>query len=111
MADNATVDTILSAEDIKAVKDAINAYRTSADALFTKLQKEVTTLQGSGFMGQASTGYSTFVTDITPALTTQLTGTTDSVTALLDNWINAVEETLLNQVDPELKKNNENAAK
>lgn len=103
------VDTKVTIQDIEAAKGVINTYRTTCDGLFVKLTNVITSLQASGYIGMASEGYTTFVNEVKPALTTQLTGTEESVTALLDSLLQAVRGSLLGQVDPDLKTNNENA--
>lgn len=93
--------TILKTENLTDSRAAIVAYRTTCDVIFQKLQNDITSLTETDFIGEASLGYVDFFSQITPALTTNLTGTESSVTAMLESLLTAVEQ-MLNPVDPEL---------
>lgn len=103
------MSTILDRETIKNAKAAITDYKTTCDSLFTNMKNEIDTLVKSGFIGEASTGYRTFITNITPALTTQLTGDENSLTKMLTDILDSVEKSLIETVDPELGNTNQNA--
>lgn len=97
--------SILTHQIISNAKDAVTAYVTTTNGLFSDLQSAVTTLTGSNFNGDASNGYSEFFqTRVTPALTENLTALTTSLTSMLDS----IQEQLLDTVDPQLGDTNRN---
>lgn len=100
--------TVLTYENLSEARTAVAAYRNSCEDIFGKLQNEINTLTDSDFIGDASKGYLDFFAQITPALTTNLTGTSESVTSMLESLLTAVEQ-MLNPVDPELGTANSNA--
>ena len=102
--------TKLDTNNITNSKAAITAYRTACDAEFEKIKSTITTLIGenAGFLGDAANGYKAFFDQITPGLTSQLTGTSDSITSMLESLLTAVSQ-MLDPVDPQLKTANENA--
>ena len=100
--------TVLTNENISEAKTAIATYRSTCESIFGKLQNELKTLTDSDFIGDASTGYADFFAQITPALTTNLTGTSESITSMLESLLTAVEQ-MLDPVDPELRTANVNA--
>lgn len=102
--------TVLATENISEAKAAIIAYRNTCESIFAKLQNEITALTSSDFIGDASTGYADFFAQITPALTTNLTGTSESVTSMLESLLTAVEQ-MLDPVDTQLGTANINAGK
>lgn len=95
--------TKLTIQNITDAKNAVTAYQNTADALFSSLQSIVTALPDADFIGDASTGYQTFFTNIKPALTTQIT----DLTKMLTDILSSVEQ-LLNPVDPQLGQQNQN---
>ena len=101
--------TILETNNISQAKAAITTYRNTCDNIFANLKKDIDVLVQSGFIGEASKGYVDFFTQITPALTTNLTGTGQSITSMLESLLTAVEQ-MLNPVDPQLGTANQNAA-
>lgn len=101
--------TVLSKENLASARSAIIKYRTDCDGIYSKLQAEINGLTASDFLGEASLGFVDFFGQITPALTTQLTGTEESVTSMMENLITLVEQ-LLEPVDPQLGSANKNAA-
>lgn len=100
--------TVLTTDNISDAKAAIKVYRTTCEEIFKKLQSDITSLTGSDFIGEASNGYVEFFNQITPALTTNLTGTSESVTSMLESLLTAVEQ-MISPVDPELGTANKNA--
>ena len=109
MATMATI-TKLADENITNSREAIKTYRETCIAEFEKIQNTLNGLlgDGSGFFGDAATGYRNFFDQITPGLTTQLTAESDSITSMLESLLTAAEQ-MLNPVDPQLKQANENA--
>lgn len=102
--------TILDISNINGAKSAINTYRATCDAIFQAMSADIQTLCASGFIGDASNGYLEFFNEkIAPALTTQLTGADNSVTAMLESLLTAVAQ-MLNPVDPDLSNANKTAA-
>jgi len=101
--------TVLTTENISGARSAISTYRSTCDGIFQSLRNDITSLTGSDFLGDASVGYVDFFDQITPALTTNLTGTEESVTSMLESLLTAVEQ-MLNPVDPQLGNANKNAA-
>ena len=102
--------TKLNTSNITDSKTAITNYRTACDAEFKKINGIITSLIGenAGFLGDAANGYKAFFDQITPGLTTQLTGTSESITSMLESLLTAVSQ-MLDPVDPQLKTANENA--
>lgn len=101
--------TILEISNINDAKTAINTYRNTCDAIFQAMKSEIEILCSTNFIGDASNGYLQFFNEkITPALTTQLTGTDASVTAMLETLLSAVAQ-MLNPVDPDLSNANKTA--
>lgn len=101
--------TVLSSSNIADAKTAIASYRSTCDGIFSKTQSDINSLAGADFIGDASVGYVDFFSQITPALTTNLTGTEESITSMLETLLTAVEQ-MLNPVDPELGNANKSAA-
>lgn len=100
--------TVLTNENISEARAAIAAYRSTCEGIFSKLQNDINSLTGADFIGDASAGYVDFFTQITPALTTNLTDPSESVTSMLESILTAVEQ-MLNPVDPQLGTANQNA--
>ena len=82
--------TILDKTIITNAKAAVNTYRTECDKLTGQLQGIIDNLRKDGFIGDASNGFDAFYSQVSPALTTNLTGTDNSVTAMLDQLLDAV---------------------
>lgn len=102
--------TKLEISNIQDARTAINAYRSECDSIYQAMKSDIEGLCAANFIGDASEGYLQFFQEkITPALTTQLTGTDSSVTALLETLLNAVAQ-MLDPVDPNLAKANQSAA-
>lgn len=100
--------TILTTDNISEAKAAITVYRSTCESIFSRLQNEINNLTSSDFIGDASNGYVDFFSQITPSLTTNLTGTSESITSMLESLLTAVEQ-MLNPVDSELGTANQNA--
>ena len=101
--------TILSQENISQARAAVTNYRNTCDGLFKQVSAEILKVTGSSFIGDAATGYLNFFDQIKPALSTNLTGTDQSVTSLMDSLLNVIEQ-MLNPIDPQLGNANKNAA-
>lgn len=105
----AATATKLEISNINDAKTAISIYRTNCEAIFQAMKSDIETLCSANFIGDASSGYLQFFNEkITPALTTQLTGTDTSVTAMLETLLAAVQQ-MLNPVDPDLSNANKSA--
>lgn len=102
--------TILDKENITNAKTAVNNYRQSCTTLESELNTLIADLRKSYFIGDASDGFNSFYTKISPALTTNLYGPQNSVTAMLDELLDAIQNALIGKVDPELGTANHNAA-
>lgn len=101
--------TVLMTENLIEARSAVTMYRSTCESIFSKLQADITGLTESSFIGDASVGYIDFFSQVTPALTTNLTGTEQSVTSMLESLLTLVEQ-MLNPVDPELGNANKTAA-
>ena len=101
--------TILTTENLTEARNAVTTYRSTCESIFSKLQADINSLTGADFIGDASKGYVDFFSQVTPALTTNLTGTEQSVTSMLESLLTLVEQ-MLNPVDPELGNANKTAA-
>lgn len=100
--------TKLASENISEAKAAINNYKTTCDAAFQNLDGAIAGIIGKDFLGDAATGYESFYQQIKPAISTKLTGPSESITSMLESIMTAVEQ-MLNPVDPELGTANQNA--
>lgn len=100
--------TVLDRGNLAAARTAVGSYRTTCDGIFAQMQSDISALTESNFIGDASTGYFEFFRQITPALSTSLTGTDGSVTSMLENLLTAVEQ-MLDPVDPQLGSANQSA--
>ena len=103
-------DSVLKVENIEAVKNAVNTYIQTCSGIFGNMQNTISTLRGADFVGDASNGYEEFFTQITPALTTNLYASEESLMVGINNMMNSIKETLLDTVDPDLEAANKNAA-
>ncbi len=104
------MSTILDQENIQKAKTAVNTYRDTCKQLHQQLTSIIDGLRAASFIGDASNGFDTFYSQVTPALSTNLYGEDNSVTAMLIQLLDAVEKALLRTVDPDLGKANSNAA-
>lgn len=100
--------TVLSNENLTQGRSAIQKYRTTCADIFSKMQTDIETLTQADFVGEAATGYLDFFNQITPALTTNLTETSGSITSMLEELLTAAEQ-MLNPVDPQLGTANKTA--
>lgn len=105
--------TVLSKQHIDAATQAVNDYVATATTLYGELVDLINKLRATDFIGDASNGFEVFFTQsVTPALTTNLTDPTGSLTYTVKNLLNDVIYANLNgHVDPELGKGNESAGK
>ena len=103
------MSTVLKQENLTQAKEAISAYRAECESIFQSMRADIESLTSQNFVGDGSNGYNTFFTNITPSLTTNLTGTEGSVTSLLEQVLTAAEQ-MLNPVDPQIGTANSNAA-
>lgn len=104
------MSTILSKTIISNAKETIDEYTRKADEQFQALSEAISKLIGSGFAGDAATGYQTFFTQkITPALTTYLTQGNTSLMQSLSQMLTDIETQLIGNVDPELGRANSGA--
>lgn len=102
--------TILDQSNIQQAKAAVNTYRDTCSSLYSQLTSTINDLRAASFIGDASNGFDVFYSQVTPALSTNLYGEDESVTAMLIQLLDAVEKALLRTVDPELGDANKNAA-
>lgn len=101
-------DSVLSHKTIANAKQAVADYAVKANAEFEELSSTINSLRAAQFIGDASDGYyDFFTTKITPALTDNLTGA-NSIISGINSLLDAVEQTLLDQVDPKLGEGNRN---
>lgn len=101
--------SILTSANIQNAISAVDSYVSTATGLFNELETTINNLTASNFMGDASNGYKEFFTkQATPALTTNLTDPSASLTASIKNMLESIKEQLLDTVDPQLGDNNRN---
>lgn len=103
--------TILDQSNIQQAKAAVDTYRTTCTQLHNTLTTTINELRASSFIGDASNGFEAFYAEMEPALSSNLYGPEASVTAMLDQLLDAVSKALLGTVDPELGQANRNATK
>ena len=102
--------TNLTVEIIENAKRAVDQYVTTTTGLFNDLKSAVDKLRASGFIGAASDGFETFFSNtLTPALTTNLTDTSSSLTKTVKDILTSIQEQLIGNVDTQLGNANENA--
>jgi len=105
------MSTALTKAIVENANSSIDAYVTTATQLFSNLEQTINNLTSSDFIGAASNGYKVFFTKkIQPALTTQLTDPGASLTATLKSMMDQIKTNLLDTVDENLGKENENLA-
>ncbi|MCR4645635.1 MAG: hypothetical protein K5695_09545 [Oscillospiraceae bacterium] len=103
------MSTILATQMIANAQNAVNTYVSTANGLFDNLETEVTSLKNN-FSGDASDGYTEFFNSkIRPALTDNLTAPSSSLTANINSILDAIQQQLLNTVDPQLGEGNRGA--
>lgn len=101
--------SVLTSANIQEAISAVEAYVSTATDLFNELETTINNLTSSNFVGDASDGYKEFFTkQATPALTTNLTDPSSSLTASIKNMLESIKEQLLDTVDPQLGDNNRN---
>ena len=102
--------TILDTNDIQQAKNAVNTYQTTCVGLHQQLTGIINDLRKTYFIGDASNGFDAFYQAVLPALSSNLCGDSNSVTAMLNQLLDAVEKALLQTVDPQLDQANRSAA-
>ena len=103
--------TILDQSDIQKAKAAVDTYRDTCRTLHTTLTNTINGLCDTYFVGDANNGFKEFYAQMEPALSSNLYGEQASVTAMLDQLLDAVSKALLGTVDPDLGNANRNATK
>jgi hypothetical protein len=95
--------SILSTAIITEAKNSVSTYITTAQALFDELSSVISSLTGSGFIGDASTGYLDFFNNkAKPVLVDNLTEPGGSITAGINSMLDSIKQQLLDTVDPKL---------
>ena len=102
--------TILDKQNITQAKTAISTYSSTCSQLYNELSKVIAELRKTHFIGDASNGFDVFFAQVSPALSSNLYGSDNSITLMLNQLIDAVDKALLDTVDPDLGKANQNAA-
>lgn len=102
-------DTELQQDTLNNCLSAVAAYRSTCEDLYRQMKSDIDTLVKDGFIGDASDGYTYFFNQVTPALTTNLTERSGSLTSMLENILKSVNQ-MLDPIDPKLKTVNTNAA-
>lgn len=103
------MSTILEKSNITNAKTAIEQYSSECTTLYSELSTIITDLCAKYFIGEASDGFKDFFAQISPALTSNLNGDQNSITAMLNQLLDAVDKALLGTVDPQLGQANKNA--
>ena len=100
--------SILSSAMITNAQGSVNTYINTANQLYSELQSIINNLTADGFQGDAANGYREFFQNkATPALGTNLTDPSGSLTAGINNMLNTIKEQLLDTIDPNLGKLNQ----
>lgn len=103
------MSTTLDRTTITNAQNAVDTYVTKVTALYQRLDAELATLTANNFIGEGSMGYKSFYNaSIVPSLTTVLTDPNQSLTATIKSMLAMVENTLMDQVDPQLGESNRN---
>lgn len=104
-----SITTTLKEDNVLNAKNAVAVYKNTCEDIFKNLNNDITNLIASGFLGNASDGYKEFYDQIAPAISTNITGDTDSVIYLLNTILDLVQQ-MLNPVDTKMEETNRNAA-
>lgn len=100
--------SILTNANIVNAKSSVSTYVSTAQQLYSELQSLINNLTASGFMGDASDGYKEFFNSkVTPAIVANLTEPQGSLTAGISGMLDTIKEQLLDTVDPNLGKMNQ----
>lgn len=103
------MSSILTHAIIKNAIAAVDSYISTANGIYEDLNRTISSLTGTNFLGDASDGYKTFYTEkVVPAITQNLTDPASSLTAGIKNILQSIETQLLDTVDPQLGENNKN---
>jgi predicted ribonuclease toxin of YeeF-YezG toxin-antitoxin module len=101
--------SVLTHAIIQNSTQAVESYVSNANSLQQRLDGVISNLTGSNFNGDASDGFKAFYTEkVVPALTDNLTAASGSLMASIKSILEAIQQTLLDSVDPELGENNRN---
>lgn len=101
------METILTHAIIASATDTVDAYVATINGLNEELSSAISSLTGSGFMGDASNGYTAFYSQkVVPALTDNLTAPADSLMASIKTILQSIETQLLDTLDPQMGENN-----
>ena len=102
------MDSVLTKAIIANAKGNVDTYVSSVNTLYQELEQVMNTLTGTNFNGDASNGYQSFFrTQVTPALTENLTQQNSLMTSI-KSILESIETQLLDTVDPQLGENNQN---
>ena len=101
--------TVLTHAIIASATEKVDAYVATANGLYEELSGVIATLISSNFNGDAANGYKAFFdTQVTPALTENLTAPSESLMAGVKSILEGIQSQLLDTVDPQLGENNQN---
>ncbi len=102
------MDSVLTKAIIENAKGNVDTYIASATALYEELEGVMNSLTGTNFSGDAANGYQSFFkTQVTPALTENLTQQNSLMTSI-KSILDSISTQLLDTVDPQLGENNQN---
>lgn len=100
--------TVLSNQIIDQAIESVKDYISTVKGLYSELDSTISTLVGSGFVGEAADGYVQFFrTKATPALVDSLTEA-DSITAEIISMLDEIRTQLIGTVDVKLGEFNQN---
>lgn len=100
--------SVLTHAIIANATETVNTYISTANSLYQELEGVMSGLSAN-FSGDAADGYREFfTTKVTPALTDNLTAPESSLMAGVLTLLSAIQETMLDTVDPQLGDVNRN---
>lgn len=102
------ISTILTTENITQASQAIQKYIIDCVTVLKKVQSEIETLRGSGFVGDASDGFNTYITTTITNLNKSFYEGEEALMPSLKKWLDSYVIKLLAELDPNLKSQNEN---
>ena len=95
--------SILTNAIVVNAKSSVANYVSTTQALYEELAGVISQLTADDFIGDAAEGYKTFFNDkVTPALVTNLTEPSGSITAGINSMLDSIKEQLLDTVDSQL---------
>ncbi len=101
--------SVLTHAIITSATEKVDAYVTTANALYEELSGVVNGLTAANFMGDASEGFKAFFAEkVVPALTENLTAPGSSLMSSVKSILESVQTQLLDTVDPQMGDNNRN---